>query len=133
MLKGILPISIPNPIGISSIGSNSLATAKYMKNKPTRIITTWPTVALAKPVYVQKSARLFPINVINSPILFNNYKVITFENGISFTYVDRSDFTVFVGIDIVLHLHSFEDNDGLSSLHCITYIDFDVEDNTRQR
>lgn len=32
-----------------------------------------------------------------------------------------------------LNLHSFEDNDGLSSLHCITYIDFDVEDNTRQR
>ena len=48
-----------------------MATAKYMKNKPTRIITTWPTVALAKPVYVQKSARLFPKNVINSPILFN--------------------------------------------------------------
>ena len=31
LLKGILPIKIPKPIGMSNIGSNSLATARYMK------------------------------------------------------------------------------------------------------
>jgi len=40
-------------------------------------------VALANPVYVQKSARLFPKKFIKSPILFNNYEVMKMENNIN--------------------------------------------------
>ena len=72
-------------------------------------------------------------NVINSPILFNNYKVSTFEYGFSFTNINSGNFTVFVGIDIVLHFHGLQDNDNLAFLHGITHIDFDVKDNTWQR
>ena len=57
----------------------------------------------------------------------------TFENGFSFAHVDSGNFTVFVSIDVVFHLHGFKDNDGLSFLHRIADIHFNVEDNTRKR
>ena len=104
-----------------------------MNPKPTRIITTCPTVAFAKPVYVQKSARLFPKKFIKSPILFNNYEVITFKNRVSLVDVDGSNLTVLIRIDIVFHLHGFQYDNGLSFLYSIAYIHFDVEDNTRQQ
>lgn len=66
--------------------------------------------------------------LINSPILFNNYKVSTFENGFSFTYIDCGDLAVFVCIDVIFHLHSFKDNDGLPLFYGITHIYLDIKD-----
>jgi hypothetical protein len=46
----MFPMSIPKPIGMSSIGSNSYLIAKKMKSRPTRIMIRCPGVALATPV-----------------------------------------------------------------------------------
>ena len=48
--RGMLPIIIPNPIGISSSGSHSFFMARYMNSRPMRIITMWPKVTFANPV-----------------------------------------------------------------------------------
>ena len=71
--------------------------------------------------------------MINSPILFNNYEVSTFENRVPFVYIDGCNLTVFISIDIVFHLHGFQNDDNLSLLYCIADIYFDIEDYTGKR
>ena len=74
-----------------------------------------------------------PRNSLIILLLFDYYKIGSFKNRIPLFYVNRSYRTVFICIDIVFHLHGFEDNDSLTSLDSIAHFDFHVKNNSGQR
>ena len=58
-------------------------------------------------------------------------RVCTFKYRISFINFNFCYFSVFIGIDVVFHLHSLKDDDRLASLHGIPFFHFYVEDNAQ--
>ena len=66
-------------------------------------------------------------------VSFNYNKICTFEHSISLVYINCYYFTVFLGIDVILHLHSFQDNNRLASFYDITFFYLNIQDNAGQR
>ena len=56
----MLPMIMPNPMGMSKSGSYSLVMARRMNVSPIAIMTAWPTVKLANAVYSKNCTSWFP-------------------------------------------------------------------------
>ena len=67
---------------------------------------------------------------IGSFSLSQRNNIRSLSDGLTFLYVDRYYGAFAVGIDVVLHLHSLEDSDGLSLADSVAYLHLDVEDDT---
>ena len=67
-----------------------------------------------------------------SIVLFYDDKVCAFEDRVTFADVDGGHCAFAVCIDVVFHLHGFEDEQCLSFFDCITDLDFNVEYDSRQ-
>ena len=65
--------------------------------------------------------------------LIDDNQGFAFEYAVAFADID-GDYRAFgVGLDVVLHLHGFEEHDGLTDLDLVTHIDKDVEDGAGER
>ena len=66
-------------------------------------------------------------------ILFNEEKVCAFEDIVSLLYINGLDDTVTTTVNVVLHLHGFEDNSHITGLDRLTNGNVDAEDGAWER
>ena len=56
--------------------------------------------------------------------LFNDYQRGIFHDALALFHADGSDLSVFLGFDIVGHLHGFQHNNSVAGLYFLTYFHF---------
>ena len=126
----MFPIRIPNPMGISNIGSNSYFTARKIKKIPIKIMAICPISTLANPVFSQNIKR-FSLNDNNIFIcnLFLSYykQLISFENSCTFFSYNFSNSTIGRCLNIVFHLHCFKHHNGITSFNGVTHAYFHLQ------
>ena len=75
------------------------------------------------------------IRKYNSRILklLDNHESILFEYSLTRLYADSCNLAILLSLDVVLHLHSLENDDSIASLYFLTNSHLDAGDSTRER
>ena len=75
------------------------------------------------------------IRKYNSRILdlLDNHESILFEYSLTRLYADSCNLAILLSLDVVLHLHSLENDNSITCLHLLTNSYLDAGDSTRER
>ena len=64
--------------------------------------------------------------------LSNRYQGVAFHDSIALVDIDACDGARSLSLDVVLHLHGFENHYGISCAHLVAHLYFNVVDGARQ-